>query len=486
MPNQSVYAYKIVPNNLIKCHTNFHLNVTWLIVKSLKKLLLSKYFVDGWGDPDKLKRLFEFRKLIVNRDSCYKLVPPNYPVEIVKKNEDTDSITFEGVFQSPFSFYLPKIVPIESHLAHFQLLLPKKWPSKGIKPVCLHMAGTGDQNYWRRRTILAKPLLKEAGIGSIILENPFYGKRKPINQVRSILCNVSDIFVMGACLILESLVLFHWCEREGFGPLGVTGLSMGGHMSSLAAASWPKPIVVVPCLSGTTASGVFTEGAISCAIDWNLLEQQYKSNKTYENEVANLDVDFDSLKREFYAGKKFVKDMNYSSYNVSSNTQSNSSLENLEKLNNSSQLFSTNQPKERTKLSIFHNLNNIAVSKNIKNEVKKDVKRVENLMKYFYHSSKTEDLNLKALSFMKGIMDECTHLRNFNRPADMDLVIAICAKKDGYVPLESMAKLEDIWPGADVRYVDTGHVAAFLLHRNTFKNAIIEGFSRAQNKYYSE
>lgn len=31
--------------------------------------------------------------------------------------------------------------------------------------------------------MLAKPLLKEATIGSILLENPFYGKRKPINQV---------------------------------------------------------------------------------------------------------------------------------------------------------------------------------------------------------------------------------------------------------------------------------------------------------------
>lgn len=38
---------------------------------------------------------------------------------------------------------------------------------------------------------------------------------------------------MGGCLILESLVLFHWCEREGFGPIGVTGLSMGGHVSVL-------------------------------------------------------------------------------------------------------------------------------------------------------------------------------------------------------------------------------------------------------------
>lgn len=43
---------------------------------------------------------------------------------------------------------------------------------------------------------------------------------------------MSDIFVMGGCLMLESIVLFNWCEQQGFGPLGVTGLSMGGHVSS--------------------------------------------------------------------------------------------------------------------------------------------------------------------------------------------------------------------------------------------------------------
>lgn len=48
---------------------------------------------------------------------------------------------------------------------------------------------------------------------------------------RSNLQHVSDIFVMGGCLILECLVLFHFCERNGLGPLGVSGLSMGGHVS---------------------------------------------------------------------------------------------------------------------------------------------------------------------------------------------------------------------------------------------------------------
>lgn len=76
---------------------------------------------------------------------------------------------------------------------------------------------------------------------------------------------------------------------------------------------------------------------------------------------------------------------------------------------------------------------------------------------------------LEALSFMRGIMDECTNLKNFKSPVDMDLVIAVCAKRDGYVPQDNVEKFEDVWPGVEVRYVDTGHVAAFLFHRNTFK-----------------
>lgn len=47
---------------------------------------------------------------------------------------------------------------------------------------------------------------------------------------RSSLKNVSDLFVMGGALVLESAALLHWLEREGYGPLGMTGISMGGHV----------------------------------------------------------------------------------------------------------------------------------------------------------------------------------------------------------------------------------------------------------------
>lgn len=48
---------------------------------------------------------------------------------------------------------------------------------------------------------------------------------------RSSLKNVSDLFVMGGALILESTVLLRWLEREGYWPLGMTGISMGGYVS---------------------------------------------------------------------------------------------------------------------------------------------------------------------------------------------------------------------------------------------------------------
>lgn len=47
-------------------------------------------------------------------------------------------------------------------------------------------------------------------------------------------------------------------------------------MASLAAASWPKPIVLVPCLSGTTASGVFTEVFICINYYLSVVKYKYK------------------------------------------------------------------------------------------------------------------------------------------------------------------------------------------------------------------
>lgn len=75
----------------------------------------------------------------------------------------------------------------------------------------------------------------------------------------------------------------------------------------------------------------------------------------------------------------------------------------------------------------------------------------------------------EALQFMRGVMDECTHLSNFERPVDTELIIAVCAREDAYVPRDDCMGLEQIWPGAEVRYLDAGHVSAYLLYQKMFR-----------------
>ena len=97
--------------------------------------------------------------------------------------------------------------------------------------------------------------------------------------------HVNDLFIMGCCLILESIVLLHWLKRLNYGPLGVTGVSMGGHMASLAASGWPEKLAVVPCMSWTSASVVWIDGVMSRSLPWRLLEKQYSENEAFEKEI---------------------------------------------------------------------------------------------------------------------------------------------------------------------------------------------------------
>ncbi|XP_071787588.1 protein ABHD18-like [Asterias amurensis] len=249
-----------------------------------RKILLTKFFTKGWGSVEILKRICEFSKVISDRSMCKHLVDRSYPIFIDKNEKWGECRLIEGHFLSPFAKYMKGIMPKEVETARFQFLLPLKWSTEK-RPVCIHLAGTGDHGFWRRRTVMARPLLKEHEIASIILENPFYGLRKPKEQLRSSLHNVSDLFVMGGALILETLALLHWCEKEGYGPLGVSGVSMGGHMATLAATNWHKPLALIPCLSWSNATPIFTQGVMSGAIPWKTLASEYVFHSEYEAEI---------------------------------------------------------------------------------------------------------------------------------------------------------------------------------------------------------
>lgn len=423
-----------------------------------RSVLLSKFFVKGWGDPEHMKQIFNFRKILSRRDKCHSLVSNQHPIYIDKCVERTpDHDLYEGHFTSPLVDHLP--VHPACQTARFQMLLPSENKRRrlgldrtGLRPIVVHLAGTGDHFYWKRRVFMAKPLL-EYGVGSIILENPFYGNRKPPEQQSSCLLNVSDLFIMGGCLIMECLALFHWLERFGYGPLAVTGISMGGHMASLAGCSWHKPISIVPCLSWTTASCVFTQGVLSGAIPWDLLTEQYKSIGPETIEEMRRMLNSPENDDMFQAGREFARQFPIDGQSRAPVSSTNEQLSDFY----SKQLQNINYAGAR--LSSAH----ISVL---------DAKE------------ERDSTMPDALNFMRGIMDECTHLGNFDRPVDGRLAIIVSALHDGYVPRNNIIPLNELWPGSELRRLDCGHVTAILFNTRFFQQAIIDALDLNARKYF--
>ncbi|XP_074503870.1 protein ABHD18 isoform X2 [Sebastes fasciatus] len=443
-----------------------------------RRLLLTKLFIGGWGKPEDLKRIFEFRKLIGDRERCRSLVPKDYPVHINKTEEHIDCHIHEGFFISPLEHLVPGILPPEAVKARFQFIVPKRWQKN--RPVCIHLAGTGDHFFWRRRTLMARPMVKEAGMASLLLENPYYGYRKPKDQLRSSLKNVSDLLVMGGALILESTVLLHWLEREGYWPLGMTGISMGGYMASLAVTNWPKPIPLIPCLSWSTASSVFTTGVLSKAVNWKELEKQYAINSVYNKEIIKL--------LEYCGADSFKMGPDFA--------QNVDSLEHLLGLSGDQNPKAGGEAETGRGLLIGGGPEGGRASVDqLLSSVNSSGMSLDTLPRSLHANNtlpgkKTDlakcyrpSLHRESISFMKGVMDECTHMANFSVPVDTSLIVVVQAKEDAYIPRTGVLSLQEIWPGCEVRYLNGGHISAYLFKQNVFRRAIYDTFNRFCLKY---
>lgn len=285
---------------------------------------------------------------------------------------------------------------------------------------------------------MALPLLRERGIASLLLENPFYGLRKPAAQLRSSLRNVSDLFVMGCCLMLESIVLADFCEKSGYDPVVLHGISMGGHMAALSATVMPRPVGVVPCLAWTSASLTFTEGVLADAIPWDLLNQQLVTRTEYGDQIQACVRSEDN---KFSPPSNF----NFTHWDESDDGKGGGNADEEEDDTNASSVWQAIRP------------NGPLVRKGI---------------------------SPSAVRFMRGIMDECTHLRNFAVPVDPELAVVVLAEKDGYQPRKGISSIPEIWPGSETRFIDNrGHVVSYLTKQDVFREAIYDVIDKIGEKY---
>ncbi len=225
------------------------------IYASLSNRLL--FFKNGWGD---LPRIRELR-----RTGSHLGAPRPIEVRWEETFETETALLRRGAFATPYSD-LP--LPEESRTAFFELVLPPK--ALRETPICLHFAATGDEGFSRRRRALALPLLRH-GIGSLILENPYYGRRRPPHQHKKMLNRFSDLWAMGGATVEEGRSLAQWLRREGYERLGVCGISMGGSMAARIAVQEQEPMAVIGCVTAHSASAVFTDGILKNYLAWETL-----------------------------------------------------------------------------------------------------------------------------------------------------------------------------------------------------------------------
>lgn len=257
-------------------------------------LLLSKLFTKSWGHPDTLTILAKHMNTIMSKRQITAMVQDLNGPEVIIEEENVKKTHRElkARFKSPHAMVCPSTMPSPVDMAHFRAFLPKE-PA----PVCFHMPGTGDHSYKRREYLLVEDLLKD-GVGGVLLQNPFYGERKPPGQFRSSLENVSDLFVMGAAIISEINFLIQWLKQRGYGPFAISGVSMGGFTAQLAATNIIEPVATVPILAWTTSSPAYTSGAIAPAINYPRLQQQLE-DANYVNKLERIpDVDWIPMMHE--------------------------------------------------------------------------------------------------------------------------------------------------------------------------------------------
>ena len=228
------------------------------------------YFTDGFGDHD-----------ILSVSLLCKEAPKAPAIPHLKKNEKRRIVRFP----SPFS----NCLPVESATAEALIELPDDWSYES--PICIQFAATGDQGFRARSRFVAQPLL-EFGIGSIILENPFYGTRKPARQEGTYLRKVSDLWALGLALVGESRALIAWLREQGFRHLGLCGVSMGGALVSQATALCREPLAMCACIAPHCATPVFTQGVLSNYVDWKALggEEQGRVDLASQLDGSCLDL----------------------------------------------------------------------------------------------------------------------------------------------------------------------------------------------------
>lgn len=214
-----------------------------------------RVFPDGWGDTAYVDQLSNPELMLQ--------APPQVSIDWKSTEALPDRIVRDGTFAA--------ITDLPKQAATVRVRLVE--PATGTDRLCLLMAAWNDHGYSTRQ-LLAGELLAR-GIGSLILEIPFYGSRRLVGPDEQPIRTVADFARMGLGAATEGKALLHHFRDEYV--MGVSGYSMGGNIGALVGAAAGFPVAMAPLAASHSPGPVFLDGVIRHGIDWNALggrEQQ--------------------------------------------------------------------------------------------------------------------------------------------------------------------------------------------------------------------
>lgn len=207
-----------------------------------------RFFSGGWGDLENVEDL-----------EVTGLTDPEPLAVSWSRPRVTNAISVQdGTFPSP----------VEGLAHHSQQGHARRVePLDGTDRIVVLMAAWNDHGYQTRTAIAVR--LARRGIGTVILENPFYGLRRPDPERDQPIHTVADFVRMGNGAVHEARGMLTTLRSEG--ALGISGYSMGGNMAAIVSASMPFPVATAALAASHSPGPVYLDGVLRNGIEWDAL-----------------------------------------------------------------------------------------------------------------------------------------------------------------------------------------------------------------------
>jgi hypothetical protein len=208
-----------------------------------------RIFPAGWGERAVVARMEDIDSVTAE--------PPAINISWARTKYLADRTVRDGTFAAITD------VPTAAETAFVRSIEPPR----GTGRMCLLMAAWNDHGYDTRQQLAGQLLSR--GIGSLLLEIPYYGKRRVVGPDEQPIQTVADFARMGLGAVAEGRALLRHFKSEY--TVGVCGYSMGGNIGALVGAAAGFPVAMTPLAASYSPGPVFLDGVISNGIQWQAL-----------------------------------------------------------------------------------------------------------------------------------------------------------------------------------------------------------------------